>query len=474
MLGTLRQRLILSHVLPLLVIMPVMGITLIYVLETKVLLADLARELTGHAALVSELAKQQPGLWDDQAQAETFTAQMSQYLGTRMMMLDSQGRLLASSDPAEAELIGQPLNLPALSTALAGEVSVSTTYSRYLHAEVADVWAPVMGMDQHVMGVIRLSYRLASVAEQFMRMRYLILGVLAAALLSGTAVGLLLALNMERPLRQVTQALYRLASGEQSTPLIEQGPAEIRLLSRAVNTLLARLHNLEQARRQLLANLVHELGRPLGALRSAIQALQSGADADNVLRQDLLAGMDEEMGLLQRLLDDLTGLQDQVLGILELNRQPIALSVWLSHVLAPWQQAAQSKELHWEARVPANLPTLEADPDRLAQALGNLLSNAIKYTPRGAAISVEADAEDGAAWIRVSDTGPGIAPEEQVRIFTPFYRGPQAGRFSQGMGLGLSIARDLVVAHGGRLEVESIPGRGSRFTMWVPLAPNRN
>jgi signal transduction histidine kinase len=140
-------------------------------------------------------------------------------------------------------------------------------------------------------------------------------------------------------------------------------------------------------------------------------------------------------------------------------------------VLAPWREAARKKGLRWESQVPTHLPTLQADADRLARALGNLVSNAIKYTPSRGIVSVEAGADNEAIWIRVSDTGPGITPEEQARIFTPFYRGRQAGRFPRGMGLGLTIARDLVVAHGGRLEVESTPGQGSRFTMWVPLTP---
>jgi signal transduction histidine kinase len=245
-------------------------------------------------------------------------------------------------------------------------------------------------------------------------------------------------------------------------------------LLQAVNTLVERLDTLEQARRQLLANLAHELGRPLGALRSAIQALLGGADREAALRQELMLGMDAEIGRLQRLLDDLARLHDQVLGTLELNRRPTALNDWLLRTLAPWREAAQDKELSWEAAIPAGLPTLELDADRLAQAVSNLLSNAIKYTPSGGAVSIEAGVEDDAVWIGVSDTGPGIDAEEQARIFTPFYRGRSAGRFPQGMGLGLTIARDLVVAHGGRIEIDSTPGQGSRFTIWLPLSPNKH
>jgi two-component system sensor histidine kinase BaeS len=127
--------------------------------------------------------------------------------------------------------------------------------------------------------------------------------------------------------------------------------------------------------------------------------------------------------------------------------------------------------LHWQATLPIALPNLAIDPDRLGQALGNLLSNAIKFTPPDGTVSVSAGIEGEEVWIRVSDTGPGIAPEEQDRTFTPFYRGQLGRRFPQGMGLGLSIARELVVAHGGQLEMESTLGLGSHFILRLPLNP---
>jgi signal transduction histidine kinase len=472
-LGTLRQRLILSHVLPLLVIIPVIGITLIYLLETRVLMVDLASELSGDAALLAELTQGQPSVWTDTAQAAAFVAHMSQHLAARIMLLDRRGRLLASSDPGDVEGLGKPLDLPDLGSALGGQDIVRTAYSQHMQTEIIDVWSPVLGPDGGVIGVIRLSHRLDTVQENFLRLRYPILGVLGGGLVLGTAVGLMLALNLERPLQLVSQTIFRIAAERQLTPVAERGPREIRLLLRSVNTLVERLGALEQNRRQLLANLVHELGRPLGALQAAVEVLRGGADEDRALRQDLLAGMQEEIGRLRRLLDDLSGLHDQVLGTLKLERQPVVLDDWLLHLLAPWREVAQRKGLHWESAVPAGLPPLEADPDRLGQAVGNLLSNAIKFTPPEGTVSVKADLENGAVCIRVSDTGPGIPPEEQAHIFTPFFRGRAGGRFARGMGLGLSIARDLVAAHDGQLEVESIVGQGSCFTIRVPLAPSK-
>ena len=113
---------------------------------------------------------------------------------------------------------------------------------------------------------------------------------------------------------------------------------------------------------------------------------------------------------------------------------------------------------------------LNIDEDRMAQALGNVVDNAIKYTPPDGEVAVSAGVEGDNVYIRVRDTGVGIVPEEQERIFEPFYRGPSSRRFPQGMGLGLSIARDMVTAHGGHIDVESTPGQGSTFTLWLPVS----
>jgi signal transduction histidine kinase len=352
---------------------------------------------------------------------------------------------------------------------MAGETSVRTAYSQRMHQEIVDVMAPVLDQEGRVGGVVRLSYRLTSVYDQFLRQRLLIGGILIAGLLLGTAAGWVLALNLERPLRDVTRTVHQLASGERLVPLPERGPQEIQELLRSVNILVERLQSLEQARRQLLSNLVHELGRPLGSFRSATQALLGRSGEDAALRRELLGGMDAEVDHLGRLLDDLSGLHDQVLGTLELNRQPTALGEWLQHMLPPWRESARAKGLVWKAPIPRDLPSMMVDPDRLDQVLGNLLSNAIKYTPAGGTVSLSAGTEENEIWIRVSDTGPGITPEEQVSIFAPFYRSQQGRRFPQGMGLGLSIAYNLVAAHGGRLEVDSTPGLGSHFTVWLPF-----
>ncbi len=468
MFDTLRSRFILSHTLPLLLMIPLVGLALIYFLESQVLLPNLAQELRAQAVLLAEIAGEHSDIWLDPARAQHFINRYQSNLPARVELLDGHGNLIASSDPADQSRLAQPLVHVGMSDVLAGQMSVHTDYSQHLDAEVADVFVPIAGPNQ-VLGVIRLTRQLANVYTDFLRLRYFVAGILGVALLLGGSVGLVLALNLGRPLTQATRAINRLASGQELAPLPEQGTVETRTLLHSFNVLMARLRELEELRQQLLSNLVHELSTPLGALNAAIQALRGGADEELALRQELLLGMQDEVMHLRRLLDDLAHLYDQVLGGVRLRRRPVVLSEWLPRVLATWREAAVVKGLKWEASIPTDLPGVEADPDRLAQILGNLASNAIKYSDAEGAVSITAQREGEAVCICVSDTGRGIPPDEQALIFDPFYRGRKVGRFPEGMGLGLTIARDLAVAHGGRLEVESSPGRGSRFRLWLPV-----
>ena len=221
--------------------------------------------------------------------------------------------------------------------------------------------------------------------------------------------------------------------------------------------------------RSLLANLVHELGRPLGAIRSGIQSILRGADQDPQLLVELTQGMDGEADRMQHVLDELAHLHDEVIGTLELHKEPIEMGVWLPRVLLPWQQAAGEKEQQWIADIAENLPAVSGDPIRLAQVFGNLASNAIKYTPPGGIIHVSGGANEQQIWVQFKDNGPGISDPERELIFEPFYRGIQGRKIKQGMGLGLSIARDILHAHGGEIELESPDEGGSQFTAWLPL-----
>jgi two-component system sensor histidine kinase BaeS len=469
MFRNLRSRLIFSHALPLIVIIPIIGVALTNLIETRVLIPSLSKALMTNAVLLANVAGNETELWTNPAYAEYFLTHLRHDISARVQFINPGGQLLASSDPTEAQLVGIFLDFAGVAQARAGQVASYTYFNISSPSEVIDVFVPVLNQNQQLIGILRMSYAYNTIITEFTRSRYVIVGILAGGLLVGIILGWSLALNISKPIRQVTQAINELAHSNRQVKVEERGPEEIQLLAQSFNSLNERLSSLEKARRQLLANLVHELGRPLGALRSAIQALAGGAGRDPQLLADLTTGMDDEAARLQHLLEDLAHLHDQVLGTLELDYQPMAVSDWLPKVLRPWQEAAQDKHLIWQTEIPKDLPEISADPLRLASAVENLVSNAIKYTHAGGMVSISAGVMGEELLIWVKDNGSGIAAEEQQKVFEPFYRGNQGRRFKQGMGLGLSIACDLVEAHGGTISLESEPGRGSQFTIHLPL-----
>jgi len=471
MFRSLRNGQIASHVLPLLAILPLMGLALVYILEQRLLIPQLAQNLLGQARMLAEISSVEYDLWGDPILFRSMVERVKLDPAIDVMFLSPSSRLLYSSDPADEELYGQYMEMSGMGQALAGNETALTNYSllRQHHVEII-VLEPVIDARNVLIGVVRVTYQVTSVYELTGQVRFWVIGILAAGLLAAALLGTWLALSINRPLQRVTSAIYSLAAGKRREPLEVSGPDELRSQVQAVNYLVQQLESLEKARRQLLANLVHELGRPLGALRSAIHALSKGAAKDEKLLDDLTRGMDEETVRMQVLLDDLAHLYDQALGSLELNLQPIDMREWLPGVLRPWEIQAQEKRLTWQEELPPGLPRLAIDSVRLAQVVGNLLNNAIKYTPSGGSVTVKAGSGQGEFWLAVSDSGPGIPAWEQEKIFAPFYRGGQGRRIKQGMGLGLSIARDLAAAHGGRIEVDSTPPSGSTFTLYLPVS----
>ena len=469
MFRSLRSRLVLSHAVPLIVIIPIIGVALTNLIETRVLLPSLSRALMTNAVLLANVAGDEPELWSNPAYAEYYLTHLRHDISARVQFITPGGLLFASSEPTETSLLGVTLDIEGVASARAGQPADFIYYRITAPSEIIDVFVPVINQQQQLIGILRMSYTSNVLYTEFTYSRYVIIAILAGGLLVGIILGLSLALNISKPIREVTRAIDDLAHGSQQVQVAERGPEELQLLAQSFNFLNDRLSSLEKARKQLLANLVHELGRPLGALRSAIQALAGGAAGDPQLLADLTAGMDDQTAHLQKLLDELAQLHEQVLGNLELDYQQINLNEWLPKVLRTWQEAAHDKHLEWQTEIPEGLPEISADPNRLASVVENLVSNAIKYTHSGGQISIAAGAEDHEIWIQVKDNGIGISEDEQQRIFEPFYRGNTGKRFKQGMGLGLSIVRDLIEAHGGRISLESELHKGSAFTIHLPV-----
>jgi two-component system OmpR family sensor kinase/two-component system sensor histidine kinase BaeS len=226
----------------------------------------------------------------------------------------------------------------------------------------------------------------------------------------------------------------------------------------------ARLESSEKQRQQLLADVTHELRTPLTVVQGNLEALLDGvypADAEH------LAPILDETRVLSRLVDDLRTLSMAEAGALALHREPTDIAELVADSVASLRTQADSAGIALITDAAAALPQSDIDPVRLREVLSNLLSNAIRYTPRGGSIRVGVAASDGRLHVTVRDTGPGIGADALPHVFDRFYKSDE----SRGAGLGLAIAKSLVVAHGGEIEAVSAPGEGTEMRLWLPTAP---
>ncbi len=310
--------------------------------------------------------------------------------------------------------------------------------------------------------------RLADVEQALGTARWMVLGILLVSLAAAGIVSMFFARSVDRQIRAMVSVIANSAVEGQGQYLPESGDREFSDLARAYNRLLDRRQAVEKNRQQILANLVHEIGRPLGSLHTALHALQTGAINDQPLRTDLLKGMVERIDRLERLLEDLS-LVYQGLEPEEAHLQSVQINEWLESLTPVWAETARQKQITWEVAAPDDIPIVHTDPDRLAQALSNLVNNAIKFTPTGGRITLRVFVGQSALQLSVSDTGTGIPVEDQSSLFVPFYRGAQSTQETPGFGLGLSIAKSIIESLGGNITLVSAPGKGSTFTINLPL-----
>jgi len=269
--------------------------------------------------------------------------------------------------------------------------------------------------------------------------------------------------RMAAPLGDVIEAAGRVAEGDYSVRVAARGPREVRALGRSFNSMAERLEATEAERRNLLADLAHELRTPLSIVRGNVEGMLDGLyplDAEH------LSPIVEETKVLDRLLGDLQTLSSAEVGALRLHREPVDPAGLVEEVVAAFDGESSSNSVSLDARVGSDLGTLEADPIRLNEVLANLVSNALRHTPRGGSIVVSADrAGSGIAFV-VADTGAGIAEDELPHVFDRFAKSAE----SRGTGLGLPIAKAIVEAHSGTIEIESEPGKGTTVRLVVPVS----
>ncbi len=291
--------------------------------------------------------------------------------------------------------------------------------------------------------------------------RLLLVGGALGALLS-FALGVFFARRATRPVREVTGAARALASGDRAVRLEAGRPDEFGEMGRAFNSMADAVDDEERLRQAFAAEVAHELRTPLTILRTQVEGLRVG-----VLRPspEALGSLDEEVHRMSRLVADLQILGSADAAGFSLERTVVDLRELVDEAVREFAGLFEGSEVRLETRLePA---TAWVDRVRVGQVLANLLSNAVKFTPSRGLVRVELQGQEPWAVIRVSDSGPGISPDELPHVFDRFFRGRTAR--PSGSGIGLTVVRDLVQAQGGTVEASSAPGQGATFTIRLPM-----
>ena len=293
----------------------------------------------------------------------------------------------------------------------------------------------------------------------------LLLGALAA---TGVAliIGVLLARTITRPIHELTDATQRVAEGELGHQVRASGKDEIGELGRSFNRMSTDLARSTQLRRQMTADIAHDLRTPLSVILGYTEALSDGKLHGSEQMYQVIHG---EAQHLQHLIDDLRTLSLADAGELSLNLAPTKPIDMLERAASAHQGQAQEKGVSLLVDADSNLPSVDVDPERMAQVLGNLISNALRYTSAGGRIDLRGEQTNHAIQLMIGDDGAGIAADALPNIFERFYRADSSRQDNGESGLGLPIAKSIVEAHGGSIAVSSQPGFGTTFTITLPF-----
>lgn len=441
-------------------------------LTLKLTLAFLVVGLAG-VVLVATLVRQQTEREFDRFVTDRFQSEVIQeaadYYATNGGWTGA-GSVLRRGRRSGPGGMGQPVVL--LNTA--GQV-VETTPPGIEDDDLRPAGAAVpVEVDGEVVGYVQFvgddagdALRQSAEAAFLARVSRVILISAGGAALLALALGAALAQTISRPVRELTDGTKALAAGDLGHQVPVRTADEIGELARSFNTMSSDLQRSNQLRKQMTADIAHDLRTPLSVILGYSEALQDGK----------LPGTPETYGAmhlqaqhLNRLIDDLRTLSLADAGQLSLQRRPVQTRGLLEHTALANLPQAEARGIGLE--VAGEGATVAVDPDRIVQVLGNLVGNALRHTPDGGRIVLATERRAGRVLLSVADSGPGIPADDLPYIFDRFYRGDKARAAEGASGLGLAIARSLIEAHGGQLTAENAPDGGARFTITLPVTKN--
>ncbi len=304
--------------------------------------------------------------------------------------------------------------------------------------------------------------------EEFIRRINLLLiySGLGASLVA-LLLGIFLSRTISRPIRELTRATHAVSEGDLSQQVPVRSRDELGELARAFNKMSAELSRSVNARKQMTADIAHELRTPLSLILGHAEAVHDGVLPPSPENFEIIR---EEATRLEHLVDDLRTLSLADAGELSLTPQTISPERLLQEVATLYRFQVQTKNLTLDLDIASPLADLEVDPGRMTQVLTNILDNALRHTPAGGRVTLAARGTLGGVALSVRDTGPGLPSEDLTRIFDRFYRADESRRRDEGgSGLGLAIAKSIVLAHGGQMRAESEQGNGLTIIITLPV-----
>lgn len=453
--ATLRSSLLFSFGLLIAVLMLVFSLgSVAALLRNPLVYESAAQQLrTGQRRLEnrSEQLLAQP-----RADLAALARQAERTAGVRVLIFDNNGTLLADSQESNPAL-----RIPAVRTAVLrqrNEIGFIRDQKNY-------VWlALVQPLDEDRLALLAARRPPLAVWEFFSSE---LLRPVTLAGLVGLALSIFISLGMtawiSAPLKRIGAAADRVSAGEYQ-PIEEEGPVEVRGLARSFNHMIARVEGAQQAQRDLVANVSHELKTPLTSIQGFTQSILEGVSQTPEAVQQAAQVIYRETNRMNRLVQDLVVLARLEAGTADLRRELVDMAGLLRATAEKFQPQAKLANLTLSVDAGEPLWVL-GDEDRLAQVLSNLVDNAIKFNLPGGWVRVSAQAFGTGMRILVADTGRGIPEGDRARVFERFFRSDSS---RSGMGLGLAITRQIVLAHGGSITVEANSSRGVVFIVALP------
>ena len=458
---SLKVRLILSHTLPVLILAPFFSFYLVSSLRTFYY-DRLKDDLERSGQVLAATLQADPSLTSDPTRLQQVMHNLNIQSNARVQIIGSDGTILASTEPADAPLIGTISQSSTVKQALQGSTSQVADQS---NGEIATAAVPI---DQGRQGVVRMSLQLVDVEQTFNRLNLLILAAMTVFTLLSLGIGSALGSALAFPLRQLARDTKAVAEGDYTRHIdISDDSEEISELADSFNRMVEQLAEQRAARERMLDDVAHELRRPMSALQSAAEVLRDGMRQDPQVQSKLLDGLYWEMGRLGRLTNRLTLAARDGAGPV-LKRKQVDVAAVASRLVTVFAAEAARQGIELDCELNGDLPLIQADEDALIEVFTNLLDNALKFTPRGGRVLVSTGISDDQVWVQVADTGMGLTLEEQKQLFKRFYRGDPGRTRPHGIGLGLAIANELVRAHGGTINVSSEPDQGAAFRVEIP------